>query len=268
METSQSSGSLCRIEGYAAMGMPERGVGVGRDREGRLLEALWAAAGDDGMDGGVRSVTGQAVFALNRDGDQTGSRGDLRRKGAFGHVCNGDGCVIARHPGPCGFKKRQGLLQAGPAEVPGSSGSNLVPRGDPARACKLRWSAFGTFLTPPCRRGGEGCRGVKRGDHSRTRTLFATWGEHEWTVEERERLATQETGNCMYSVRANGEDAPSHGRRSPGRDRPIVSEQATGNQSPAWRMAHGSGWWRAAGCRLGEEEWEGGGVRGGCEGGS
>jgi hypothetical protein len=94
---------------------------------------------------------------------------------------SGDGCLIVRHPGPCEFKKRQGLFAAQNGRCAWQFGEGAGPEGDPAWACKSRWSPCGTFLTPPCHKGGCGER-----ERDQTTTSFF-WEEKLVRENKRER---------------------------------------------------------------------------------
>ncbi|KAK4136419.1 hypothetical protein BT67DRAFT_178088 [Trichocladium antarcticum] len=113
------------------------------------------------------------------------------------YVQNRDRCLIARHPGPCECRKRQGRFQARPGEVPGSSlGCDLVPRWDHARAGRRvsrRW----------------------RQPHA------SAGGERKWTDRKEKRTWTRERA--------------SHGVRQPRPStRPSVSARSGRRPVPAW----------------------------------
>ena len=75
----------------------------------------------------------------------------------------GGGCLIDRHPGPCEFKKRQGLLQR-----PGSSlGRDPVPRGTLRGRVSRGGVPAELFWVPPVTRGVGNGR-----PHSTTQTLL------------------------------------------------------------------------------------------------
>lgn len=100
------------------------------------------------------------------------------------YVQNRDRCLIARHPGPCECRKRQGRFQARPGEVPGSSlGCDLVPRWDQARAGRRvsrRWRQPHANA-----RGGWGRRGQNR-------EWRGSSGERKWTDRKEKRTWTRE----------------------------------------------------------------------------
>lgn len=145
---------MLRIEVYAAMGMPETDGGLNQTM--RLSLRLWGGGGvSPPSEAGWPS---HEVAMEIRQAPRYQGAGLRLEGGRLGMYVVGGGCLIDRHPGPCGFKKRQGLLQC-----PGSSsGRNPVPRG----TLRARVSRGGVpaepFLTPPATRGGGEWKSSRR----------------------------------------------------------------------------------------------------------
>ncbi len=163
----------------------------------------------------------------------------------------GAGCLIDRHPGPCGFKKRQGLLRVccrlglGGAEgcawqqqpfAQGQTQSREGPCAGGERACKSEeWRPAGPFSQHPLSQG----RGVQVNSVRRHATRRAVRRQKYCWQRERERERESERS-------AAWKQTPCHEQNQP-RPRPLcVSGQMTGEPAsrrpvaiPACRMAGG-----------------------------